>query len=250
MMCIISKERIAFCAQVEGTRGVVFAASPIALQSRCKRVPNEPIPTYGHSWPSPPECSFKIGDRQSEKKRWNSDRRAICNVTCGIKAARGVIRHRGVSDGSDRARRLWRSHTARTEIFFADDFGTQWHPGIVSEEWEWYQLQRLNSVPRRHLEIQTTRSHWHPALISTHEPILVVTMPGVAETFKTVIDEMTHGTDFKLVNFLHPEYANLTPEDMNICIDEPENRRNIHPMSHDTLTSRAKPSSNGWLSYS
>jgi len=48
---IISKERIAFRAQVEGTRGAIFAASPMALQSRCKRVPNEPIPTYGHSWP-------------------------------------------------------------------------------------------------------------------------------------------------------------------------------------------------------
>jgi len=34
---------------VEGTRGEIFAASPMALQSRCKRVPNEPIPTYGHS---------------------------------------------------------------------------------------------------------------------------------------------------------------------------------------------------------
>ena len=48
---IISKERIAFCAQVEGTRGEIFAASPIVLQSQCKRVPNEPIPTYVHSWP-------------------------------------------------------------------------------------------------------------------------------------------------------------------------------------------------------
>jgi hypothetical protein len=42
---------IAVCVQVEGTRGEIFAASPIALQSRCKRVPNEPIPMYVHSWP-------------------------------------------------------------------------------------------------------------------------------------------------------------------------------------------------------
>ena len=48
---IINQERITFCAQVEGMRGEIFAASPIALQSRCKRVPNESIPTYGHSWP-------------------------------------------------------------------------------------------------------------------------------------------------------------------------------------------------------
>jgi len=51
MMCIISKEKIAFCAQVEGTQEEIFAALLIALQSRWKRIPNEPIPTYGHSWP-------------------------------------------------------------------------------------------------------------------------------------------------------------------------------------------------------
>jgi hypothetical protein len=41
-------------------------------------------------------------------------------------------------------------------------------PGIVGEEREWYPLQRLNSVPRRLLEIQTTPPHGHLALISAH----------------------------------------------------------------------------------
>ena len=118
-------------------------------------------------------------------------------------------------------------------------------PGIVGEEREWYPLQRLNSVPRRLLEIQTTPPHGHPALISAHEPILVVTMPGVAETFKTVIDKMTHGTNFILVNLLPAENANLTHRDLNTSINEPENRWNIHLVSYHTLTSRAKPSSNG-----
>jgi len=36
---------------IEGTQGEIFAASPLALQSRCKGRPNEPNPTYGHSWP-------------------------------------------------------------------------------------------------------------------------------------------------------------------------------------------------------
>jgi len=74
-------------------------------------------------------------------------------------------------------------------------------------------------------------------------------MPAVAETFKTVIDEMTHGTDFKLVNLLHAENANLPHEDLNTSIDKPENRWNIHLVSYDTITSRAKPPSNGQLSY-
>jgi len=96
-------------------------------------------------------------------------------------------------------------------------------PGIVGEEREWYSLQRLNSVPCRLLEIQSTPPHRDPALISALEPILVVTMPGLAETFKSVIDAMTHGTEFKLVNLLHAENANLTDNDLNTSIDEPEN---------------------------
>jgi len=96
-------------------------------------------------------------------------------------------------------------------------------PSVVGEEREWYPHQRLNSVPRRLLEIQTTPPHWDPARISAHEPILVVTMPGVAETFDTVINEMTHGTNFKLVNLLLAENVNLTYEDLSTSIDEPGN---------------------------
>jgi hypothetical protein len=122
-------------------------------------------------------------------------------------------------------------------------------PGIVGEERECYPLQRLNSVPCRLLEIQTTPPHGHPAHISAHEPILLVTIPGVAETFKTVIDKMTHGTNFKLINLLYAENANLTHEDLNTSIDNSVNRWNFHLVSYDTLTSRAKPSSNGRLSH-
>jgi len=139
---------------------------------------------------------------------------------------------------------LWGNTREEWVILAVNDF-----PGIVGEEREWHPLQRLNSVPRRLLEIQTTPPHGHPALVSALEQILVVTMPGVEETIKTVIDKMTNGTEFKLVNSLQAENANLTHEDLNTSIDEPENRQNIHLVSYDTLTSRAKPSSNGQLSY-
>jgi len=91
--------------------------------------------------------------------------------------------------------------------------------------------------------------HGLPALISALEPMLVVTMPRVAESFKSVIDEMTHGTDFKLVNLLHADNPNFPHEDLITCIDKPETRWSIHLVSYDTLTSRAKPSSNGQLSH-
>jgi len=139
---------------------------------------------------------------------------------------------------------VWGNSLEEWVILADNDF-----PGIVGEEWEWYPLQRLNSVPRRILEIQTILPHGHPAQILAHEPILVVTMPVVPETFKTVIDEMTDGTNFKLINLLLAKNANLTHEDLNTSIDEPENRWTIHLVLYDTLTSRAKPSSNGRLSH-
>jgi hypothetical protein len=121
-------------------------------------------------------------------------------------------------------------------------------PGIIGEERKWYRLWRHNSVPCRLIEIQKTPPHGHPALTSTQETILVVTMPGVAETFKSVIDEMTFATDFKLIYLLNAENVNLTHDDLNTSLDEPENRWNIHLVSYDTLTSRAKSSSKGQLS--
>ena len=122
-------------------------------------------------------------------------------------------------------------------------------PRIIGKEWEWYLLWRKHSVPRRLIEIQTTPPQAHPALTSSLEPIRLVTMPRVAEMFESVIDEMTYRTDFKLINLLHAENANLTHEDLNTSNDEPENRWNIHHDSYDTLTLRVKLSSNGQLPY-
>jgi len=68
-----------------------------------------------------PDCLFKIRDWQREKKRRNNNRRSICNATRGIEAGLGVIRLRGVSDVSDGAPPLRRSHSAWTEMFFADE---------------------------------------------------------------------------------------------------------------------------------
>jgi len=163
MMCINSKESIEYCAQVEGTRGEVFAVSPIALQSRWKRVPNERILMYGHIWPSTPECSFKIGDRHCENRRWNWDERATSNVTRGITARHGSSRHQDVFDGSDGLFPLWRSHSIRMEVFFADEmsqgFQTCLHcrrcPMIiwlqmmkVKIRWTWVVLQVNRQSPQ------------------------------------------------------------------------------------------------------
>jgi len=67
-----------------------------------------------------PQCSFTIGYRQSQKKWQNCYRRAIWNATNHFGAGHGVVCHRGGSDGSGGARPLWRSHSAWTEMFFAD----------------------------------------------------------------------------------------------------------------------------------
>jgi hypothetical protein len=122
-------------------------------------------------------------------------------------------------------------------------------PGIVSEKPDWYLLRRLNSVPRCLLEIELTPSHRHPIQISALEPIMVITIPRVEEAFKSVLDEMTNGTDFKLAKLSHAENTNLTQNVLNISIDELENGWNIHPDLLHTFTSKAKLSSNGQLSY-
>jgi len=74
-------------------------------------------------------------------------------------------------------------------------------------------------------------------------------MPRVPDTFKIVIAQMTHGTDFKLVNMLHTENANLTYKELNTTIEAPEYQWIIHLVSYGTLTPRAKPSINSQLSY-
>ena len=124
---------------------------------------------------------------------------------------------------------LWGNTLEECVILAHDDF-----PSIVGEEREWYQLQRLHFVPRRLLAIQATPPHWYLAHVTALEPILVVTIPGVAETFKTVIDKIISGTKFNLVHLFHDENANLTDEDLNTTIDGLENRWNIHLLSSDT----------------
>jgi len=115
-------------------------------------------------------------------------------------------------------------------------------PGVIGEEQELYPWWRQISVPRRLSEIQTTPLAAHPAHTSALGTILVVTMPGVAEMFRSVIDEMTHGTEFKLVNLLHVDNANLTHNDLNTNIDEPEKPMEYsscfiryHNMQSDTI---------------
>jgi hypothetical protein len=133
---------------------------------------------------------------------------------------------------------LWGNTLEDWVILVHNDF-----PGIVGEEREWYPLQRLSLVPHRLLEIQTIPHHGHPAHISAYDPIMVLTIPVVAETRKTVIDRTTHRTNFNLVNVFQAEHANLTDEDLNTTIDEAEKQWNLHLVLYDTLKSRAKPSS-------
>jgi hypothetical protein len=59
----------------------------------------------------------------------------------------------------------------------------------------------------------------------------------VAEIFKTVIDEITHGTDFTFDSFLESDNVSLIHEDLITSIDELETEWNIHLASYDSLTS-------------
>jgi hypothetical protein len=89
------------------------------------------------------------------------------------------------------------------------------------------------------LEIPTSPPPVHSALVSTLEPNLIVSMAIVAEMLQTVIDEMTHGPNFKPVNMFHVENVNHTPEDLTTGDDQPNNQKNMHLVSQDTSTFRA-----------
>jgi len=118
-MCIIRKANCIFRAGRRNARRDIRSVThriPIPMQARTQWTHTDVFSQLATT----PEWSFKIGDRQNAKRQWNSDRRAIYNATRCFDAGRGVIRHRGVSDGSYGARPVWRSHSARTEYFFAD----------------------------------------------------------------------------------------------------------------------------------
>ena len=118
-------------------------------------------------------------------------------------------------------------------------------PGIIGEEQEWYPLRTKNSLPCHMSEIQTTPPQGHTPLTSTLEPILMVTMPRVAETLQSIIDEITYGNDFKLIKLFHMENGNHSHNDLNTSIDEPENQWNMHLGFYATWTNWAKQLSNG-----
>jgi len=181
-MCMIIKVRVAFWAQVEGTWRDIFAASPIPLPSCviskencivgagrrnmrrdfCSFTHRIAIPMkVGTQWThcdvwgqsaTTPEWSIKIGNRHKEKKSWNSDQRVIWNATRWISAGWGDICPQGVSNGFDGARALQQSHSARTELFFADAAavfqGAFSIAQVILHDWRWKTcLKLIGQIP-------------------------------------------------------------------------------------------------------
>ena len=112
---------------VEANRGQIFAASPIALQSRFKRVPNEPILTYGHCCPQRQSVCLKSETNRAGRhcKTAIGGRYATRRVVLMPGAelfATGVsltaLTERIHSDGAIPS---GRSHSPWTEMIFADE---------------------------------------------------------------------------------------------------------------------------------
>jgi hypothetical protein len=72
------------------------------------------------------------------------------------------------------------------------------------------------------MQILNTPLQSNSMLHSALEPILLVTIPTVAEKFTIVIEKMTFATDLKLNNSLNPENTNLTHKDHNAGLVQPE----------------------------
>jgi len=92
-------------------------------------------------------------------------------------------------------------------------------PRIIGKDREWNPLCWNNSVRRRLSEMHTTPPHGPPALTSALDPILVVTIPRLAEIFKSVVNKMTYWTKFIPVHLLHTEHSNVTHENLNSSMD-------------------------------
>ncbi|KAF8537453.1 hypothetical protein BDD12DRAFT_806924 [Trichophaea hybrida] len=114
------------------------------------------------------------------------------------------------------------------------------YPAVPPKERGWYPLTKKNLVLHWLLEIKTTPPYGHPCLVSAHEPILIVTLPGICEMCQSGIKDMSHNTDFTIIDLLEPNHYNLTNEDLNASADEPERKWKIHLKSYNTLTARAK----------
>jgi hypothetical protein len=110
--------------------------------------------------------------------------------------------------------------------------------GIISEEFKWHLLQTPNLVHSCLLKIQTTPLQRHQVLASAVEPMLVVTMPIIDKTLKSVIDKMTYGTSSKLQKLFQVEIAKFSREDMCTKIFKLDYQWYHHLVSYDTLTSR------------
>jgi hypothetical protein len=123
------------------------------------------------------------------------------------------------------------------------------YSGIIGEDRECHTFQGRNSLPCLLVEIQITIPQRHPSIISALEPVLVDTIPGEAETFNIVIDIMSYGTDFKLVNILHVDTTNHADKYLNTSINEWEIHSNIDFDIYDILRSRGKPGRNRQHSY-
>src|ERR1700731_1267736 len=82
------------------------------------------------------------------------------------------------------------------------------YPAVPPEERGWYPLTKKNPVPCQLLDIKMIPPYGHPCLVSAHEPILIVTLPGICEMFKSVIKDMSYDTDFTMIDLFHPNYYN------------------------------------------
>lgn len=65
------------------------------------------------------------------------------------------------------------------------------NPSIIGEVQICFQLLKLNSVPCHLLEIKITPPLGYPPFTPACEQFLVVTKPGVANRFYSIIQEMT-----------------------------------------------------------
>jgi hypothetical protein len=106
---------------------------------------------------------------------------------------------------------------------------------------QWYRCTHSNPVPRRLLLLLDDKQTTH---LPPWNVVLCVVLPSVRATVISAINTITNGTPFSVHNLCSDDTSNLTHAHLNICVEHPKRRWDIHVITYDMLRSQVQRNKN------
>jgi hypothetical protein len=113
-------------------------------------------------------------------------------------------------------------------------------PDLSEAQRAWYPCTHSHPVPRRLREIVQGFQSRPTDVPPPWQPVLIVVLASVKNTFLSAVNTMVDGTQFRVIDLGAPGHEDLIHEDLNAT---PENLRaiwDIHIITYDSLTRRAQ----------